>query len=56
MINLLLVLGEIILVIVWIHILHCSAGAEFWLMFRLSRGHFQVLMEDAMVANLQFFN
>jgi hypothetical protein len=30
-------------------------GAEFKLMFRLSRGHFQVLMEDVMASNISFF-
>jgi hypothetical protein len=30
-------------------------GAEFKLMFQLSRGHFQVLTEDVMASNLIFF-
>jgi hypothetical protein len=30
-------------------------GVEFKLMFRLSRGRFQVLMEDVMASNIKFF-
>jgi hypothetical protein len=30
-------------------------GVEFKVMFRLSRGHFQVLMEDVMAPNISFF-
>jgi hypothetical protein len=30
-------------------------GVEFKLMFRLSRGHFQGLMEDVMASNISFF-
>jgi hypothetical protein len=30
-------------------------GVEFKLMFRLSRGCFQVLMEDVMASNISFF-